>query len=84
MNSAGTEGAGSADGQTAESYSATFDTNVFGTILSLKHELRVPWSQCHGNIINISSTFGKRGGAGASMYSAIKHAVEGLTKSAAL
>jgi NAD(P)-dependent dehydrogenase (short-subunit alcohol dehydrogenase family) len=41
-------------------------------------------AQGHGSIINISSTFGHRGVVGASVYSASKHAVEGLTKSAAL
>jgi NAD(P)-dependent dehydrogenase (short-subunit alcohol dehydrogenase family) len=33
------------DDQTAESYAATFDTNVLGTLLSLKHELRVMQAQ---------------------------------------
>ena len=85
VNNAGTEGKpGPLTEQTAESYGATFDTNVLGTLLSLKHELRVMLEQGHGCIINVSSTFGKRGGAGASVYSASKHAVEGLTKSAAL
>src|ERR1700726_3996557 len=42
VNNAGTEGEpGALTEQTAESYSATFDTNVLGTVLSLKHELRV-------------------------------------------
>ena len=40
--------------------------------------------QGHGNIVNISSAFGKRAAAGASIYAASKHAVEGLTKAAAL
>jgi NAD(P)-dependent dehydrogenase (short-subunit alcohol dehydrogenase family) len=85
VNNAGTEGKpGPLTEQTAESYAATFDTNVLGTLFSLKHELRVMLDQGHGCIINISSTFGKRGGAGVSLYSASKHAVEGLTKSAAL
>jgi NAD(P)-dependent dehydrogenase (short-subunit alcohol dehydrogenase family) len=57
---------------------------VLGTILSLKHEMRVMLAQGHGSIVNLSSTMGSRGAAGASMYVASKHAVEGLTKSAAL
>jgi NAD(P)-dependent dehydrogenase (short-subunit alcohol dehydrogenase family) len=70
--------------QTAASYAATFDTNVLGTVLSLKHEMRVMQAQGHGTIINISSTMGHKAAPGASLYTASKHAVEGLTKSAAL
>jgi NAD(P)-dependent dehydrogenase (short-subunit alcohol dehydrogenase family) len=85
INNAGTEGRpGPLTEQSAESYAATFDTNVLGTLLGMKHELRVMLAQKRGSIINISSTFGSRGGAGASLYAASKHAVEGLTKSAAL
>src|SRR6266540_4347642 len=85
VNAAGTEGRpGPVTEQTAESYAATFDTNVLGTLLSMKHELRVMLAQRSGSIINVSSTFGHTGGAGASVYVASKHAVEGLTKSAAL
>jgi len=85
VNSAGTEGkSGPVTEQSAESYAATFDTNVLGTLLSMKHELRVMLAQGSGSIINVSSTFGHTGGAGASVYVASKHAVEGLTKSAAL
>jgi NAD(P)-dependent dehydrogenase (short-subunit alcohol dehydrogenase family) len=85
VNTAGTEGVpGPVTAQTAESYAATFDTNVLGTLLSMKHELRVMLPQKNGSIVNISSTFGHTGAAGASVYSASKHAVEGLTKSAAL
>ena len=40
--------------------------------------------QRHGSIINVSSTYGQTGAAGASIYAASKHAVEGLTQSAAL
>jgi NAD(P)-dependent dehydrogenase (short-subunit alcohol dehydrogenase family) len=50
----------------------------------MKHELRVMQAQGSGSIINISSTYGHLGARGASVYSASKHAVEGLTKSAAL
>jgi NAD(P)-dependent dehydrogenase (short-subunit alcohol dehydrogenase family) len=85
VNNAGTEGhPGPITGQTAESYTETFDTNVLGTLLSMKHELRVMLPQRHGNIVNVSSALGRIGVAGASVYVASKHAVEGLTKSAAL
>jgi NAD(P)-dependent dehydrogenase (short-subunit alcohol dehydrogenase family) len=85
VNNAGTEGKpGPVTEQTAESYAATFDTNVLGTLLSMKHELRVMLPERHGSIVNVSSTYGHKGGAGASVYVASKHAVEGLTKAAAL
>lgn len=85
VNNAGTEGTpGPIVNQTADSYAATFDTNVLGTLLSMKHELRVMSAQGSGSIINISSTYGHEGAAYASIYAASKHAVEGLTKSAAL
>lgn len=50
----------------------------------MKHELRVMEPQASGSIINISSTTGHRGSPSASVYTASKHAVEGLTKAAAL
>ena len=85
VNTAGTEGhPGPVTEQSSDSYAATFDTNVLGTLLSMKHELRVMQAQGAGSIINISSTYGHLGARGASVYSASKHAVEGLTKSAAL
>jgi NAD(P)-dependent dehydrogenase (short-subunit alcohol dehydrogenase family) len=85
VNNAGTEGkAGPVTEQSAESYAAVFDTNVLGTLLSMKYELRVMLAQGHGSIINVSSTYGRKGAPGASVYVASKHAVEGLTKAAAL
>ena len=85
VNNAGTEGLrGLVTEQTAESYAATFDTNVLGVLLSMKHELRVMLAQESGSIVNVSSAYGSVGAAGASVYVASKHAVEGLTKSAAL
>jgi NAD(P)-dependent dehydrogenase (short-subunit alcohol dehydrogenase family) len=85
VNNAGTEGrVGPITEQTAESYAATFDTNVLGVILSMKHEVRVMQGQGGGSIINISSTYGHEGAAGASIYVGSKHAVEGITKSVAL
>jgi NAD(P)-dependent dehydrogenase (short-subunit alcohol dehydrogenase family) len=85
VNNAGAEGqVGPITDQTAESYAATFDTNVLGVILSMKHEVRVMQGQRRGSIINISSTYGHEGAAGASVYVGSKHAVEGVTKSVAL
>src|SRR2546423_2776074 len=85
VNNAGTEGKpGPVTEQTAETYAAVFDTNVLGTLLSMKHELRVMLPQGSGSIVNVSSTYGHTGAAGASIYAASKHAVEGVTKSAAL
>src|SRR5271154_7014890 len=85
VNNAGTEGKpGPVTEQTTESYAATFDTNVLGTLLSMKHELRVMLAQRSGSIVNVSSAYGRVGAAGASVYVASKHAVEGMTKSAAL
>ena len=85
INNAGTEGqTGPLTEQTAENYTATFDTNVLGVIFSLKHELRVMLAQGSGSIVNVSSVAGKKGFPGAAVYVASKHAVEGLTKTAAL
>src|SRR6201987_5247901 len=85
VNNAGTEGErGRITEQTAESYAATFDTNVLGVVLSMKHEVRAMQAQGSGNIINISSTYGHEGAAYATIYVGAKHAIEGITKSAAV
>lgn len=85
VNNAGSEGQlGPVTGQTEVNYRATFDTNVLGVLLSLKYELPVMLAQGSGSVINLSSIAGLIGMAGASVYVASKHAVEGLTKSAAL
>src|SRR5882762_4194746 len=78
VNNAGTEGVpGLVTDQTAESYAATFDSNVLGVLLSMKHELRAMLPQGSGSIVNVSSAYGSVGAAGASVYVASKHAVEG-------
>ena len=85
VNNAATEGAGGPiTDQTAESFAATFETNVMGVVLSTKHEVRAMQAQGSGSIINISSTYGHEGAANASIYVGAKHAVEGITKSVAL
>src|SRR5882672_10008347 len=67
VNNAGTEGLrGLVTDQTAESYAATFDSNVLGVLLSMKHELRAMLPQGSGSIVNVSSAYGSVGAAGAS------------------
>jgi NAD(P)-dependent dehydrogenase (short-subunit alcohol dehydrogenase family) len=85
INNAGTAGKfGPITEQTPESYAAIFDTNVLGVLLSLKHELRLMMPQGHGSIVNLSSIVGHVGAPNAAVYSASKHAVDGLTQAAAL
>jgi NAD(P)-dependent dehydrogenase (short-subunit alcohol dehydrogenase family) len=85
VNNAGTEGTpGSAADVTTENYRAIFDTNVLGVLLSMKYEIQAMLSQGKGSIVNISSAYGKVGGPTAAVYVGSKHAVEGITKSAAI
>jgi NAD(P)-dependent dehydrogenase (short-subunit alcohol dehydrogenase family) len=84
VNNAGTDSMGPIVEQTPESYAAIFDTNVLGTLLSMKHEMRIMVPQGSGSIVNLSSIYGKKGFPGASLYVASKHAIIGLTKSGAL
>jgi NAD(P)-dependent dehydrogenase (short-subunit alcohol dehydrogenase family) len=85
VNNAGVEGEpGPVTEQTLERYAAVFDTNVRGTLFGIKHQLRVMQRQGGGSIVNISSTMGERGAANLALYVGSKHAVEGLTKSAAI
>jgi NAD(P)-dependent dehydrogenase (short-subunit alcohol dehydrogenase family) len=85
VNNAGTVGdPGSAADVTPESYQAIFDTNVLGVLLSMKYEIRAMLRQGKGSIVNISSSYGKVGGPTAAVYVGSKHAVEGITKSAAI
>src|ERR1700746_139446 len=85
VNNAGTEGtAGPVADVTTENYQAIFDTNVLGVLLSMKYEIRAMLRQGKGSIVNISSSYGKVCGPTAAVYVGSKHAVEGITKSAAL
>jgi len=85
VNNAGTEGQGGPITAVDEAvYHSVFETNVKGVLLSMKHELPPMVAQGSGSIINLSSLAGHVGFAGASIYVASKHAVEGLTRSAAL
>ncbi len=85
FNNAGTEGNGKPVTDESEAnFQAVFDTNVKGTLLSMKHEIPLMLKSGGGAIVNISSIVGMIGFPGASVYTASKHAVEGLTKCAAL
>lgn len=86
FNNAGVEGAAgvTTDQQTVENYRHTFDINVLGVLLSMKHEIPAMLKSGGGAIVNTSSVAGKVGMAGMSVYVASKHAVEGLTKATAL
>jgi NAD(P)-dependent dehydrogenase (short-subunit alcohol dehydrogenase family) len=85
VNNAGTvgnpESAADAD---VENYKSIFDTNVLGVLLSMKYEIRAMLRQGKGSIVNISSAYGKVAGPSAAAYVGSKHAVEGITKSAAI
>jgi NAD(P)-dependent dehydrogenase (short-subunit alcohol dehydrogenase family) len=69
INCAGTEGIpGTITEQTPERFAATFDTNVLGTLLGMKHELRAMLPAKRGAIVNVSSTYGHRRAGGAAAY----------------
>ena len=65
-------------------YERVFGINVWGVLTSMKYQAPVMAERGGGSIINTSSVAGHIGMAGASVYIASKHAVEGLTKTAAL
>lgn len=71
--------------QSEEAFDRTIDVNLKGVWLCLKCEIRQMLKQGGGGaIVNMSSITGMMGSAGAATYSASKHGVIGLTKSAAL
>lgn len=70
--------------QTITDFDEMMNLNVRGVFLGLKHVMPVMSTQQNGSIINTSSVSGLMGSSGNSLYSASKHAVVGLTKTAAL
>jgi NAD(P)-dependent dehydrogenase (short-subunit alcohol dehydrogenase family) len=85
VNNAGIDGKfGPISDQDEESYKTVFDANVLGTLLGMKHEVRVMRQQGFGSIVNLSSSMGVKGAPNASIYVGSKHAVEGITKAIAL
>jgi NAD(P)-dependent dehydrogenase (short-subunit alcohol dehydrogenase family) len=67
-----------------EAFRRVIDVNVVGVFLGLKHVLPVMFKQNKGSIINTASIAGLTGATEIAAYTASKHAVVGLTKSAAL
>jgi NAD(P)-dependent dehydrogenase (short-subunit alcohol dehydrogenase family) len=84
FNNAGVEILGAIPEITQADYQRVFDINVWGVIASMKHEIPELIKAGGGVIINTSSIAGHIGMAGGAVYIASKHAVEGLTKTAAL
>ena len=70
--------------QTVETYDQVMDINVKGVWLSMKYEIPAMLKTGGGSIVNTSSALGVIGMPGTEIYVASKHAVIGLTKSAAL
>ncbi len=67
-----------------EAFRKVIDVNVVGVFLGLKHVLPVMLRQNSGSIINTASIAGMVGSPEIAAYTASKHAVIGLTKSAAV
>jgi NAD(P)-dependent dehydrogenase (short-subunit alcohol dehydrogenase family) len=84
FNNAGFEAMAPLVEQTETNTDLSLDTNVKGVFFSLKHEIRLMKEAGGGAIVNESSIAGLRGIPDNSLYSASKHAVIGLTKTAAL
>ncbi len=70
--------------QTLDNYEKVMNVNVRGTFLGLQYVLPIMMEQKEGSIINMSSVAGLGGSPGVAPYVTSKHAVTGLTKSAAL
>jgi len=84
-NNAGLEGHETATADlTAEDFRRVVDVNLYGVFYGLKHEIPAMLERGAGVIVNISSTAGLRGYANRTPYVASKHAVAGMTKSAAI
>jgi NAD(P)-dependent dehydrogenase (short-subunit alcohol dehydrogenase family) len=83
FNNAAMGGAGRLDAVPEEDFDRIMAVNVKGTWLCIREEVRVMERQGAGSIVNVSSIGGLRGSSGMGVYQATKHAVIGLTRTAA-
>lgn len=83
-NNAGIEAAGPLEQMTEAEYRRTFDINVWGTMNAMRYEIPAMLQNGRGAIVNTSSVVGRLALPGMSLYTATKHAIEGMTKSVAL
>jgi len=68
-----------------DTFDEIVDTNMRGTLLTMRNELHaIAEHGSGGAIVNVASTLGLRGSPNAAPYSASKHAVIGLTRTAAI
>ncbi|MFI5808208.1 SDR family NAD(P)-dependent oxidoreductase [Streptomyces sp. NPDC051561] len=85
VNNAGIAGATAPTGEYGiEDWQRVIDTNLNGVFYSLRYELPLILASGGGSVVNMSSILGSNGFAGSAAYSAAKHAVVGLTKTAAV
>jgi NAD(P)-dependent dehydrogenase (short-subunit alcohol dehydrogenase family) len=82
-NNAAMGGAGRLDSVSEDDFDRIMAVNVKGTWLCMREEVRVMEGQGFGSIVNVSSIGGLRGSSGMGAYQATKHAVIGLTRTAA-
>jgi NAD(P)-dependent dehydrogenase (short-subunit alcohol dehydrogenase family) len=84
FNNAGIEGGARTDPWDQENWHRVIAINLTGVFLSMQYEVERMLKQGGGTIVNTSSILGLVGMGGAFAYTAAKHGVAGLTKSAAL
>ncbi len=85
FNNAGIEGTQALTADAVlDDFGRVVEVNVIGTWLCLKYEIQQMLKQGHGSIVNMSSVSGLVGFPFVPAYTASKHAINGLTKAAAL
>lgn len=85
VNNAGIAGSTAPTGDySVEDWRRVLATNLDGVFYSMRYEIPAMLAAGGGSIVNMASILGTNGFAGSPAYSAAKHGVVGLTKTAAL